>query len=514
MPLVARHFGTPLAEQDPFPARTKRAAHALAALADSRGRGQLPIGARGRLLRRLLMPGDLVGLALGFFVADLLVKNSTGLFSGVSIAFLGALPVWIAAARLHGLYRRDEERTGHATTDEIIGIFLLVTALTWLQACIALFIGNDVEGVLTRLAVFWAFAILFVLVARAILRELASRCDAFLQNAVIVGSGVVAQRVARKLINHSEYGVNVVGFVDTDPSDLPEDLRHLAILGPVERLDQIVRLFEVERVVVAFSRDSADAIVAATRLINRARVHIDIVPRLFEVFGPNASMHMVEGIPLVGLPPTTFSPFALTVKRTLDVIGAAAGLLVTFPLFVAIAFLIKRESPGPVFFRQPRLGRDMRQFTFIKFRTMRVDTSEDAHRQYIYESMERAALPAAPGLYKLTRDDAITRIGAFLRKTSLDELPQLINVLRGDMSLVGPRPCLRYETDFFEPHHFERFRLPAGLTGLWQVTARARASFAEALEMDVAYVRGWSLGLDFRLLFRTPRQIFRTGSTA
>jgi lipopolysaccharide/colanic/teichoic acid biosynthesis glycosyltransferase len=117
-------------------------------------------------------------------------------------------------------------------------------------------------------------------------------------------------------------------------------------------------------------------------------------------------------------------------------------------------------------------------------------------------------------MYKLDRNDSITRVGRWLRKTSLDELPQLINVLRGDMSLVGPRPCLRYETEYFEPYHFERFLVPAGVTGLWQVTARAKSTFGEALDMDVAYVRGWSLALDLRLLLRTPAQVLRPGATA
>src|SRR5205814_9798595 len=122
-------------------------------------------------------------------------------------------------------------------------------------------------------------------------------------------------------------------------------------------------------------------------------------------------------------------------------------------------------------------------------------------------------LPQSNGLFKLEREGEITRVGRWLRKTSLDELPQLINVLRSHMSLVGPRPCLRYETEFFSPHHFERFLVPGGLTGLWQVAARGRSTFGEALEMDVAYVRSWTLGLDMLLLLKTPLQLLRGGAT-
>jgi lipopolysaccharide/colanic/teichoic acid biosynthesis glycosyltransferase len=198
-------------------------------------------------------------------------------------------------------------------------------------------------------------------------------------------------------------------------------------------------------------------------------------------------------------------------KRAVDVVGASLGLLLTAPLFAFVAVRIKLDSPGPVFFRQMRLGMKMRPFDALKFRTMYVDTDDSAHRAFIRASMDRS-VSDQDGLYKLERHDAITPFGRWLRKTSLDELPQLVNVLRGDMSLVGPRPCIPYEVESFEPHHFDRFLVPAGITGLWQVTARAHSTFGEALDMDVAYARGWSLGLDLRLLLRTPYRVL-AGST-
>jgi lipopolysaccharide/colanic/teichoic acid biosynthesis glycosyltransferase len=165
-----------------------------------------------------------------------------------------------------------------------------------------------------------------------------------------------------------------------------------------------------------------------------------------------------------------------------------------------------------VFYRQTRLGADMREFTMLKFRTMTVDADQSSHHAYIAQAMNGDHIPGVGELYKLDRRDAVTPIGRWLRRTSLDELPQLINVLQGKMSLVGPRPCLAYETEHFAPHHFERFLVPPGITGLWQVTARAHASFAEALEMDVAYVRSWSIGLDLSLLLQTPAEVFRQRS--
>jgi lipopolysaccharide/colanic/teichoic acid biosynthesis glycosyltransferase len=197
------------------------------------------------------------------------------------------------------------------------------------------------------------------------------------------------------------------------------------------------------------------------------------------------------------------------IKRTIDMVVASAALLVTAPLFVAIALWIRRDSAGPVFFRQTRLGANMREFTTLKFRTMSVGTDEEAHRAYIRRTMSADAAVEEHGMFKLDRGSSVTRAGRVLRKFSLDELPQLLNVIRGDMSLVGPRPCIPYETENFAPHHFERFLVPAGVTGLWQVSARASSTFGEALDMDVAYARSWSLGLDLRLLGRTPTQVFR-----
>jgi lipopolysaccharide/colanic/teichoic acid biosynthesis glycosyltransferase len=174
-----------------------------------------------------------------------------------------------------------------------------------------------------------------------------------------------------------------------------------------------------------------------------------------------------------------------------------------------IAVAIRRDSDGPILFRQTRLGMNMREFTILKFRTMRAGTSDVAHRNNVRATMDPRAPAGENGLYKLEPADAVTSIGRWLRKTSLDELPQLINVLRGDMSLVGPRPSLPYEVEYFAPHHHERFLVPAGLTGLWQVTARSRTNWFEALDMDVAYARSWSLRLDLKLLLHTPMKALK-----
>jgi exopolysaccharide biosynthesis polyprenyl glycosylphosphotransferase len=473
---------------------------------------------RGWLVRRMLVVADCVGLALTFLVVELLFGPGSGSHDPLHpvaeyALLLATLPAWILIARLYGLYDQDEERTHHPTTDDISGVFHLVTVGTWL-----VFAGGWLTGLahpnLVKVITLWGLAIALVTAARACARFGSRRSLGYLQNTIIVGAGDVGQSVARKLLRHPEYGINLVGFVDSRPRPRQDGLDHVALLGGPSLLPDLVRTFDVERVVIAFSSDSPEETLRLLRSLNDLDVQVDVVPRLFELISPSVKIDTLEGVPLIELPPLRLPRSAQLIKRAIDVAGALAGLLLTAPLFAYIAWRIKRDSPGPVFFRQKRLGQNQREFTALKFRTMKVDADASAHREYIEQTMDPRIAPAANGLYKLQRDDAVTPVGRWLRRTSLDELPQLINVLRGDMSLVGPRPCIDYETAHFLPHHFDRFLVPAGLTGLWQVTARAHATFKEALDMDVAYARGWSLGLDLRLLARTPLQVFGQRTTA
>ena len=463
---------------------------------------------RGWLVRRMLLAADVAGLTFAFLLALRLAGGSDVRIQLLVLVL--ALPVWVVAAKLAGLYGRDEERTDHSTLDEAVTVFALVTVGAWLG-----FLGLDAFGHprLAELADFWAFAVAAVALGRTVARLISRRSVHYLQNAVIVGGGEVGQLVARKFRLHPEYGVRVVGFVDEAPRERRGDLVGLPLLGAPLHLRRIVQTFDVERVVVAFSRAADEETIAVVRSVRDLDVQVDVVPRLFDLVGPRADLHTVEGLTMLGLPPVELTPSSLLLKRMFDLTGAGVGLLLAAPLLALVALAIKLDSPGPVLFRQTRLGRGQRPFTVLKFRTMVVGADAAAHREFVRGTMANGAVPPPDGLYKLRRDNVVTRVGRILRRTSVDELPQLWNVLRGEMSLVGPRPCLPYELEHFEPHHVERFRVLPGITGLWQVTARARATFGEALEMDVAYVQSWSLGLDLRLLLRTPLELFRRGAT-
>jgi exopolysaccharide biosynthesis polyprenyl glycosylphosphotransferase len=471
---------------------------------------------RGRTVRRSLLVADLAALIAAFAVLQLIVPAPAAddrvTLDGELLLFLASLPLWVVLARTVGLYDRDAERPEHTTVDDLVGIVSLVTTVVWLGFVVAYLTGRASPD-FGKWVIFWALAIVGIAVARSIARMLVRRRASLEQRALIVGTDRSSQLVARKLLQHPEYRISVVGFVDAAPSPLGEEVANVRVLGGAEDLPTLVEQLGIDRVVFGLSGATDRQMLLLARHLQPLGVQVDMVPRFYEALGPSASVTSIEAMQLVSLPPTRINRDALLLKRAFDIVGSSFLLVITSPLFAAIAAWIKLDSPGPVLFRQTRLGFDQRPFTALKFRTMRSGTSSDEHRAYITRAMGSDAMRENGGLYKLERPDDVTRAGQFLRRTSIDELPQLLNILRGDMSLVGPRPCIPYETEHFEEHHFERFSVPAGLTGLWQVTARARSPFVEALELDVLYARSWSFWGDIVLLLKTPVQVFRPKAT-
>jgi exopolysaccharide biosynthesis polyprenyl glycosylphosphotransferase len=466
---------------------------------------------RGWLVRRMLLLADLVGLAVAFAVAQLLFRLSPEPADHVTpvvelLLFLGTLPVWIVVAKLYGLYDQDEERTDHSTADDLFGVFHLITIGTWL-----IFAGGMLTGLarpeLLRLVFFWGLAIGLVTLLRALARAFCRRRIAYIQNAVIVGAGDVGQLVARKLLQHPEYGINLVGFVDGEPKERRADLEHLTLLGSPERLPAIVRVFDIERVVVAFSNESHEETLALVRSLNELNVQVDIVPRFFEIVGPGVDLHTIEGVPLIGLPPLRLSRSSRLLKRAVDLVVSGLGLLVLAPVFAFIALRIKLDSPGPVFFRQTRMGIGDETFQMYKFRTMSADADE---RKSEVAHLNMHARSDGDGcLFKVPDDPRTTQFGRFLRRYSLDELPQLLNVLLGNMSLVGPRPLILDEDKQVAEWARKRLFVKPGMTGLWQVLGRSDIPFDEMTRLDYLYVINWSLGGDLSLMLRTLPAIFR-----
>jgi exopolysaccharide biosynthesis polyprenyl glycosylphosphotransferase len=466
---------------------------------------------RGWLVRRMLLVADVVGLSVAFLVAELLVgpvDDQIGRLAALDefLLFLGTLPVWIIVSKLYGLYDHDEERTDHSTVDELLAVFHLVTVGAWI-----LLAGAWLTGLVApdfgKLALFWALAIGLIGLGRAGARAFCRRRMTYLQNAVIVGAGDVGQLVARKLMQHPEYGINLVGFIDSAPKERHAYLDHLTLLGPLDRLTSIVKAFDIERVIIAFSNEGHDELLDLIRSLNDLDVQVDIVPRLFEVVGPSVGIHTVEGLPLVGLRPLRLAWSSRALKRAMDIFLSLGGLVLLAPLFAVLAALIKFESPGPVFFRQMRMGIGGREFRIYKFRTM-VINAEDLKAELAH--LNRHVLQGQdPRMFKVPADPRVSRVGRFLRRYSLDELPQLVNVLKGEMSLVGPRPLILDEDEHVLQWARKRLDLRPGMTGLWQVLGASDIPFDEMTKLDYLYVTNWSLSRDFGLIFRTIPAVFR-----
>ena len=459
---------------------------------------------RGWLVRRMLLTADVVGLVSALLLAEWLApaRDSADTYSPrlEILAFLLTVPAWVVITKLYGLYDRDDERANHSTADDFGGVFHMVTVCTWVVTAVTL-LTDVAHPSAQKLVVFWAVAIAFVCVARAGARALARRSVAYLQNTVIVGAGDVGQLFAKKVLSHPEYGINLLGFVDARPRERQEDLEHVALLGDISRLPAIVRFLDVERVIVAFSNDSHEETLELLRTIKDLEVQIDIVPRLFEFVGPGVEIHTVEGLPLLGLPPLRLSRSSRLLKRATDLALTIPALLVLAPLFVLLALMIKLDSPGPVFFRQVRMGAAGRTFRIFKFRSMHADADE---RKNEFAHLNRHLAPGGdPRMFKIVDDPRVTRVGRLLRRFSLDELPQLLNVVIGQMSLVGPRPLILDEDQHVERWARQRLNLKPGVTGPWQVLGRSEIPFAEMVRLDYLYVTRWSLMGDLRLMALT-----------
>jgi exopolysaccharide biosynthesis polyprenyl glycosylphosphotransferase len=458
---------------------------------------------RGWLMRRMLLLADVVGLLTAFLFAEWVIGRQ-GTLGNVDVRaefliFGLSLPAWIVVTKLYGLYDHDEERTDHSTADDVVGVFHMVTVGAWLFFSFA-YLTKVAHPDLPKLLLFWATAIALVSVGRASARAYCRRRINYLQNTIIVGAGDVGQLVGRKVLKHPEYGINLVGFVDAEPRERREDLEHLTLLGPPDRLPALVRLFDIERVIIAFSNEPHEHTLDLIRSMKDLDVQVDIVPRLFELVGPGVGIHTVEGLPLVGLAPARLSRSSRFLKRCFDLIVSIVSLVVLAPVFALIAVAIKLDSRGPAFFRQTRMGRD-RAFRIWKFRTMTADADErKAEVAHLNKHLQNGG---DPRMFKIADDPRITRVGRFLRGTSLDELPQLLNVLRGEMSLVGPRPLILEEDSWVDSWGRQRLDLKPGLTGPWQVMGRSEIPFDEMVKLDYLYVTQWSLLNDVKLILRT-----------
>jgi exopolysaccharide biosynthesis polyprenyl glycosylphosphotransferase len=330
---------------------------------------------------------------------------------------------------------------------------------------------------------------------------------------LIVGAGMVGAQVARRLESHPEYGMAPIGFLDEDPRPVAEvGGREMPVLGTVEDLDEIVELTGVRQLIVAFS-SLADARVS--RLIQYCQelgIEVSVVPRMFDTINDRVRYDTVGGLPLMSFTAVNLRGMRFGVKHALDRILGALLMALLSPLLLCAALAVRLSSPGPVMFRQRRVGRDGKPFDLYKFRSMRIDSSPESPDYGEGSAIEfLLGGDTAPG--GVEGQDRRTAVGRLLRRTSIDELPQLLNVVRGEMSLVGPRPERPEFVELFR-HDIERYgdrhRVKSGITGWAQVHGlRGQTSLAERVEWDNYYIAHWSLGLDLKILVLTIVALFR-----
>jgi exopolysaccharide biosynthesis polyprenyl glycosylphosphotransferase len=423
------------------------------------------------------------------------------------LAYVVVFSIWLSINyRSSGLYKSVR---GRAWMDEVYIIATGVSNATLILMALS-FVLQPV--VFSRLMLIYValFAVLLMASARLVQRGVWAylRTKGIgVQRALIIGAGDVGQSVLRAMIARKELGYYPVGYLDDNPRRGNVDLGRVRGLGGLDRLEETILAHNVHLVVITLRWKHHDRIVDLVRAAQNAGVDVQVVPDLLQLNMKQVQVENLDGIPLLGTTGTvTFAGSNRVLKRAVDIgiILVASPFLLT--LFLLVSLLIRLEGAGPVLYLQKRIGENGREFDMVKFRSMIPDA--DRYRKELVETLELD--PRHP---KIHDDWRMTRVGRFIRRTSLDELPNLINVLRGQMSLVGPRPPTPDEVELYEPWHRQRLQIMPGITGLWQVSGRSDIPFDEMCMLDIYYIENWSIKMDLKILVMTlPRVLMRSGA--
>jgi exopolysaccharide biosynthesis polyprenyl glycosylphosphotransferase len=452
---------------------------------------------RDMLYRRMLLVADVLAVVGAFVLTVQLSQRSVAL----TWYGLAALPIIVVCAKLIGLYDRDEALLRKTTLDEAPQLFQLATLcalVAWLAG------GLFVQGRLDReeaLFLWLALAVLLV-VTRALARAFALRLSP-VERCLFIGDDLSAETIRAKLTDHGGIKADVVAHLDLDKvAPWSSDSFSEARLAEIRDLAQTLN---VHRAIIAPRSADGGEMLNLVRTLKAVGVRVSLLPRLLEVVGSSVEFDDLHGVTVMGVRRFDLTRSSARFKRIFDLGGALLGVVAISPLLLVIALAIKLESRGPVLFRQLRVGRHGRRFYMLKFRTM-VDGADEM-KEALREHNE-----AKGGLFKIADDPRITRVGRMLRRSALDELPQLWNIVRGEMSLVGPRPLVVDEDRRVEGWHRRRLELMPGMTGPWQILGPARVPLREMVAIDYLYVANWTLWTDVKILLRTvPHVLGRRG---
>lgn len=376
---------------------------------------------------------------------------------------------------------------GAATTLAVVA--LIVASLAFRQVLYSRLIFLYAALLITLLL---GLSRLVISLARTHLRQY----DIGVQRVLLVGAGEIGRMVMRTVAARPDLGYHLVGFVDDHPTKGRTDIGPFKALGPVENLEQVIAAQRAASIIICLPWQSHRTIQHLLRVCDRAGVQAQVVPDFFQLTKDQLHVEVLNGIPLLSIRPVSIQGWNLIFKRAADLLLVLVLGILSLPIIAGIALAIRLDSPGPIFYPQRRIGKNGKPFCCYKFRSM-VDGADVM--QPTLANLNEASGP----LFKVRRDPRRTRVGRFLRRFSLDELPQLYNVLRGEMSMVGPRPNLPQEVERYEEWHKKRLATSPGVTGLWQVSGRSDLTFDEMVLLDIYYVENWSLALDFGILLRS-----------
>jgi exopolysaccharide biosynthesis polyprenyl glycosylphosphotransferase len=447
---------------------------------------------RSSALGRALLLADLVGAILATTVAAL----ALGAVEMYTISYVGVAALcWAAVSFTLGLYGNgDDLRAWASGVPDLPRTLATALVCTWPLYFLASALHLSAPVALAAASAFGA--VLVTGGTRALARAWLHSDADLTQRTVILGSGMVAGHIVEKIRSHPQFGLVPIGMVDDEvhafgSPDLP-------VLGGFADLNRILAEHEPDRVIIAFSRASHQELLECMRACRDHGVAIDVVPRLFEFLDGVRALDHLGGLPVLSIGTPRLSRSAQLAKRALDVVVAGTALVAMAPLLGIVAIAIKLDSRGPVLFRQQRAGRGRQVFELVKFRSMYTG-AEERKLELVGDN------DLADGvMFKIHADPRVTRVGRVLRRFSLDEVPQLWNVVRGEMSLVGPRPLILPETEALaEAWHLRRLELRPGLTGPWQINGRSQTPFHEMVRFDYQYVAGWSLARDIEILLAT-----------
>jgi exopolysaccharide biosynthesis polyprenyl glycosylphosphotransferase len=405
---------------------------------------------------------------------------------------------------VEGAYRPDHTRSFF---DELYIAFR--GALGGIAAIIVL-VFLATPGYYSRLIFGYSGVITFLLIGISRTVELVLRRHRYRQGigvirVLIVGAGEVARSIMRSVVARPELGYKIVGYVDDDPAKAYSEIGRFPGLGTTADACHLVKAHAIDELIIALPGRAHQKIAQIADECDRQNTRVRIVPDLFRIASTKMVVENLDGIPIIGVGEPALRDWQVVLKRAIDVAFSVAGLILLAPLMAIIAVAIKLDSEGPVIFRQVRVGRIGRTFTCYKFRTMCPDAETQAAT---LSELNEASGP----LFKMRDDPRMTRVGRIIRR-GLDELPQFWNVLRGEMSLIGPRPGLPSEVARYQPWHRRRLEVSPGITGLWQVSGRSDLTFDEMVLLDIYYIENWSPLLDLRILLRTiPTVLWGVGA--